>query len=133
MEEVIPDDLLRLPKLALRLLEVKIDIQLLQEMGEGFMVLVFLRLDDLDDLPDHQGLAGEDGGSSKVPQDPETRRLDHVEVIEVTGGRTTCESGAEGASEDVRRDVAPSEKVDGEFPQRAEVLRSVSMERTRKW
>ena len=89
-EEVVCDDRLRLPKLLLRGLKVELDIQLLEELCDGILILVLLHLDDLDDLANRvayargertrRGLAREDGGGGEVPEDPWTRRLDGVEV-----------------------------------------------------
>ena len=49
-EEVVLDDLLRHGELIARLVEVKIDVEVLEEAGDGVAVLVLLRRDDLRQL-----------------------------------------------------------------------------------
>ena len=49
-KEVVLDDLLRHGELIARLIEVKIDVEVFQEAGDGVAVLVLLRRDDLRQL-----------------------------------------------------------------------------------
>lgn len=92
-EKVISDHTLRNTQLPLRRLEIELAIQLLQETRDGVLILVFLGLDDFDDLfeciPDTgggrvggrgRGFAREDGSGGEVAEDPRAGGLDGIEV-----------------------------------------------------
>ena len=98
----------------LRSLKVKLDVELLEELGDGVRVLILFELYNLDDLPyrvpharAHRRTSGctcrlrparEHGGDGDVAQDPGRGGLDGVEV----GGGEECleeESAASGVVE----------------------------------
>lgn len=90
-EEVVLEDLLGLAQLLLGLLEVKVDVQGLDEVGDGVGVLVRFLAHDADQVLElalvlvavaGAAAAGDDGGG-QVAQDPRARGLDSVDV----GGR----------------------------------------------
>jgi len=71
----------------LRSLEIKIDIQILEELCDRVLVLILLRLDHAHDIPDGVSRAGGrrigsfaryDSGASQVAQDPRGGGLDRV-------------------------------------------------------
>lgn len=90
-EEVILEDLLSLAQLLLRLLKVEVDVQGLDEVGDGVGVLVPFLAHDADEVLElalvlvavaGTAAAGDDG-CGQVAQDPRARGLDGVDV----GGR----------------------------------------------
>lgn len=102
-EEITAEDLLSLSQFPLRLLEVEVNVQSLDETGEGVRVLVALLANDTDQvlellLVDHGVLVGArsvgDDGGGQVSEDPGARCLDGVDVgggeeevcKDVTGG-----------------------------------------------
>src|SRR5882762_7929405 len=90
-EEIICHDPLGKCQLSLHRLEIKFDIKLLEEICNGVLVLILLRLNDFDDLAyrvayactcptSSGGLAGQNGCCGKVAKNPWARCLDRVEV-----------------------------------------------------
>ena len=92
-EEVAADGNLCLAELPLRRLEVKLDVELLQEGSNGILVLVLLHLNDLHDLANGVAHARrhlatghrrcfprKDGSSGEVSENPWRRCLDGVEI-----------------------------------------------------
>lgn len=89
-EEVATDDRLGDRQLLLSLVEVKVDVQVLEEARDGIRVLVLFHLDNLDELADRiTVLAGSrrldrssrnDGGRDEVSEEVRARCLDRVEI-----------------------------------------------------
>lgn len=80
-EEVIDDDILAFVQLQSSAFEIKVDVQVLQELGDGVFVGVRFLLDDLDQI--FQGVAApavDDDGDRQVAQNVRTSRLDDVQV-----------------------------------------------------
>lgn len=71
-EEIVSNDLLREAKMALGCLEVKFDIQFLEEGGDGVLELIFFHLYDAHDFADgvsdaRRGRIGGGTGSGSLP------------------------------------------------------------------
>jgi hypothetical protein len=87
-EEIVLEDLLGLAQLLLRLLEVKVDVQGLDEVGDGVGVLVPFLAHDADQVLKLAlvlvavagAAAAGDNGGGQVAQDPRARGLDGVDV-----------------------------------------------------
>ncbi len=82
-EEVVHQHRLAVAQLLLRPVKVKINVQVLDEGGDGVLVGVGLLLDHLDEVLHDvaaRGLVGDDGGG-EIAQDPGAGRLDGVEVL----------------------------------------------------
>ena len=81
-EEIIDQDGLAVSQLLLGSVKIKIDVEILDEAGDGVAVGVGLLLDDLDqvlhDVPPRALVADDSGG--EVPQYPGTSRLDSVQI-----------------------------------------------------
>ena len=76
-EEVIDEDGLAVAELLLGAVEVEVDVEVLDEAGDGVLVGVALLLDHLDQILHHvpPGALVADDGRGQVSQDPGTRRL----------------------------------------------------------
>ena len=82
-EEVVHQDRLAVPQLLLGSVKIKVDIQVLDEGGDGVLVGVGLLLDDLDQVLHDvapRGLVGDDGGG-EIAEDPGAGRLDGVQIL----------------------------------------------------
>jgi hypothetical protein len=92
-EEIVLENLLRLAELLLCLLKVKVDVQSLDKVGDGVVILVALLPYNTDEVLDlllvlvgiaagGGPVAASDDGSGEVPQDPRAVGLDGVDVGE---------------------------------------------------
>lgn len=80
-EEVVLENLLALGELLLGEVEIKVDVESLNKLGDGVTVLVGLMLNNLDEFLEQvlATLVGDNGGS-EVTENPWARSLDSVDV-----------------------------------------------------
>ena len=84
-EEVIDEDGLAVAELLLGAVEVEVDVEVLDEAGDGVLVGVALLLDHLDQILHHvpPGALVADDGRGQVSQDPGARRLKYYLRINI--------------------------------------------------
>ena len=81
-EEIIDEHGLAIPELLLGAVKVKVDVEVLDEAGDGILVGVGFFLDHLDQVLHHvpPGALVDDDRSGQISQDPGARGLDGVQV-----------------------------------------------------
>ena len=81
-EEVVDEDGLAVAELLLGAVEVEVDVEVLDEAGDGVLVGVALLLDHLDQILHHvpPGALVADDGRGQVSQDPGARRLKYLRI-----------------------------------------------------
>ena len=81
-EKVIDQNRLAIPQLLLSSVKVKVDVQILDEAGDGVLVGVGLLLDHLDQVLHHisPGTLVTNDSGGQISQDPRTGCLDGIEI-----------------------------------------------------
>lgn len=80
-EEIVHDDVLALMELSTCTLEVEVDVQVLEELGDWILVRVRLLLDDFDQILECIATTSvDDNGYGEIAQDVRTRRLNDIQV-----------------------------------------------------